>query len=277
MFLGGFAAGSVDAITSEAFLDAFVAGSTYAEELTAINNAISAGVGVGILTGETAGSAASYGLIYAETKAGIIGASPALIVEQGQTFVSQMLISTATDAPTLIVDGGSLTLLDNFVSGNLAGSQPLIQVNGGKLVLGAADGTHPDAFGAYGSVPFLQVAGTGMVIVEPGVLFAQIDSNLDFHPAGATTTQVVSSSPAALPGQKVTFTATVTTGDAPASDGSVEFFDDTTGNYLGMVPVTSGTAAIQVTFNAITAAGDAIYRAARRCRSPRWRCAGQSR
>jgi hypothetical protein len=44
----------------------------------------------------------------------------------------------------------------------------------------------------------------------------------------------------------------------PPSDGSVEFFDNTTGAFLGTVAVTDGLAALQVTFSAFTA-GDTIY------------------
>jgi hypothetical protein len=155
-------------------------------------------------------------------------------------------------------EGGTLIFPDDFVAGNFAGSQPLIEVDGGTLILGAPDGTHANILAAYGSAPFVHVQGTGMVIVEPGNTFDQITDAFAAQAAGATVTQLVTSAPAALPGQAVTFTATVTAAGAPASDGSVEFFDDTTHTFLGTAAVSHGSASLPVTFNAFTA-GDTIY------------------
>ena len=184
--------------------------------------------------------------------------SPALIVGQGRVTWSDSWMSTATDAPTIIVKGGTLIPKDDFIVGNFAGSQPLIEVDGGTLILGDPDGTHANVLAAFGSAPFVHVAGTGMVIVEPGTIFDQITDDVTAQAAGATTTQLVSSEPMALPGDEVTLTASVTAAGSAATDGSVEFFDDTTGTFLGTAPVSHGSAAIQVSFDSITA-GDTIY------------------
>ena len=51
---------------------------------------------------------------------------------------SSGLFSTATDASTIIVNGDSLTLESDAIEGNVTGSQPVIEVSGGTLILGAA-------------------------------------------------------------------------------------------------------------------------------------------
>ena len=96
-----------------------------------------------------------------------------------------------------------------------------------------------------------------MVIVEGGNTFDQITSNLTAQAAGSTVTQLVSSAPVTVPGQMVTFTATVTASGTPENGGSVEFFDATTKTYLGTVALSNGSAALQYTPNAFTV-GDTI-------------------
>src|SRR5262249_33108453 len=92
-------------------------------------------IGTAVLTGATVGGDAAP-----ETDPFIsVGNSPALIVEQGTVTWSNSWTSTATDAPTIIVTGGTLTLENNLIAGNLGGSQPLIEVEGGTLILGAHD------------------------------------------------------------------------------------------------------------------------------------------
>jgi predicted outer membrane repeat protein len=255
-FVGGSAVGLLSAASAASI---GVLGLTTTSGWIFSSGVVAAGTGVGILTGVTVGGSVAAGLVvYDQTQGVAVGGSPALIVDQGTATVSRMLFSTVTDSPTVIMNGGTLNLLDNFIAGNVSGSQPLIKVNAGTLILGTPDGTHPDAFGAYGSAPFIQVAGSGMVIVQPGVVFAQIDSVLTAQAAGTTSVQLVSSEPIASPGDTITLTANVTAGSAAATDGSVEFFDNTTGAFLGFVPVSNGSAAIQATFNALTA-GDTIY------------------
>jgi CSLREA domain-containing protein len=187
----------------------------------------------------------------------IMGQSPAVTVEQGNVTFSKFLLGTTTDAPTVLVTGGTLHLQGNFVTGNTDGSQPLIEVDGGTLLLGAADGTHPDILAVNGSAPFIHAALEGKVIVNPGTYFAQVSNGVS-QPAGTTAIQLGSSAPIATTGQMVTFTATVTSDGEPVTDGSVEFFDNTTGAFLGMVPVTGGSASVQATLKDATF-GDTIY------------------
>src|SRR5262249_15527916 len=106
--------------------------------------------------------------------------------------------------------------------------------------------------------PYLQVGGSGMVIIDDGNGYAAWSSDGIPQAAGPTITQIVSSAPMALPGQTVTLTATVTAGGAPASDGEVEFFDFTTNTYFGRTEVSNGSAELPVTLNTMTA-GDTFY------------------
>jgi CSLREA domain-containing protein len=210
-----------------------------------------------ILTNATAGAGSALGA--GQTAVGYfqLGGSPALTVKQGKISWSDALMATNSDASTVLVTGGRLDLMGNVVAGNVNGSRPLIEVDGGTLILGSADGTHGNVLGTYKDAAFIHVALDGEVIVEPGNFFAQL-SDTTGQAAGATTIQLASSAPVATPGQAVTFTATVTALGAPATDGSVEFFDYTTGAFLGMVPVNNGSASVQATLNNPTS-GDTIY------------------
>ncbi|WP_165224841.1 choice-of-anchor Q domain-containing protein [Aquisphaera insulae] len=184
-----------------------------------------------------------------------LGASPALVVGQGKVSWSDSLMGTATDSSTVIVKGGSLNLDDNIITGTPTGNQPLLDVIGGTLILGA---TTPNRLAVFGSAPFVNVAATGKVIVAPGNTFYVVNDDFTSQAATGTAIVLASSVPVATPGQSITYTATVTAGGVPATDGRVEFFDNTTGVILGFATVTNGTASIGASFSTVTA-GDAIY------------------
>ncbi|QEH39161.1 RTX-I toxin determinant A from serotypes 1/9 [Aquisphaera giovannonii] len=206
--------------------------------------------GVGIATG----SGVATGVV--TTAAYIsLGASPALVVDQGKVSWSDSLMGTATDSSTVIVKGGSLNLDNNIITGTPSGDQPLIEVDGGTMVLGA---NASNRLAVFGSAPFVNVAGTGKVIVAPGNSFFLVNPDLTSQAATGTAVVLASSAAVAATGQSITYTATVTAGGSPATGGRVEFFDDTTGVILGFATVTNGTASIGASFNAPTA-GDAIY------------------
>jgi hypothetical protein len=209
------------------------------------------GAGLGVGSGALGAGGGSVGSIE-------LGGSPALTIEQGNVTWSNALMGTQTDAPTVLVTGGTLNLTDNIVTGNVNGSKPLIEVGGGTFILGSADGKQTNLLASSNGAAFIHVALDGEVIVEPGNGFGQIFNDGTAQVAGATSVQLVSSSPVAATGQTVTFTATVTANGAAATDGSVEFFDYTTGAFLGMMPVNNGSASVQATFNDLTS-GDTIY------------------
>src|SRR5262249_2743080 len=186
-----------------------------------------------------------------------LGASPALTVDQGTVTWSDSAFISTSDAPTVVVNGGTLILENNFISGGQTGSRPVIEVDGGTLILGGSDETKGNGMVGFGAAPFISVSGGGKVIVEPGNDYAQFVGD-GLQATGATGTQLVSSAPNAMPCQTVTFTATITAEGAPASDEMVEFFDYTTGAVLGTAPVEDGSASVQAVFNSVTA-GDQIF------------------
>jgi hypothetical protein len=161
------------------------------------------------------------------------------------------------NSPAIIVKGGTLILENDVIFGTPLGSRPVIEVDGGTLVLGGPNGTDGSALLSFGSEPFISVSGGGKVIDNGGNGYAQASSDGTPQATAMTGIQLVSSAPNAVAGQTVTFTATVTAAGAPASDGSVNFSDSTTGADLGTVPVDNGSASVQAVFNSVTA-GDQI-------------------
>jgi hypothetical protein len=243
-------AGGVGLVGEAVGVDALVTSGTVPVYLAAADTLLATGIAVGLETGVVVGGAATIGYV-------VGGASPALTVDQGTVNCSGGLFTTATNAPTIIVNGGTLTPENDAIEGTYAGTQPVIEVDGGTLVLGAPDGTGADQLGAFGSAPFVQASGTGMVLVEGGNTFDKFALDFTFQAAGATTTQLTSSAPSDVLGQPVTYTATVSSPGTLVTTGSVEFFDYTTHTYLQTVPVSNGTATLTVTPNAFTA-GDTI-------------------
>src|SRR5262249_38834170 len=67
-----------------------------------------------------------------------IGGSPAFIVTSGAVFVSDSLFVNATNAPTILVTGGSLTLRGCTIQESTGFNQSAIEVSGGTVDLGTA-------------------------------------------------------------------------------------------------------------------------------------------
>jgi hypothetical protein len=228
-------------------------GSESGSVISGVTGVVNSGmVQAGLSAVEASGTAA-----VASTGYYAVGASPALVVDQGRVTWSNSIMGTMTDASTIIVKGGTLTPDDNWITGTEGGTQPVIEVDGGTLILGNPQGTGGNHLAAFGIAPFVQVTGPGMVIVEGGNTFDQITSDFTAQAAGSTVTQLASSSPTAVPGQAVTYTATVTVAGAPENDGAVEFFDSTTKTYLGTSALSNATATLTVTPSALTV-GDTI-------------------
>ena len=66
----------------------------------------------------------------------IVGHSPALTVSGGKVIVENVTFSTPTDAPTILVTGGSLTLRDDTIQESTGGTDAAISITGGTLDLG---------------------------------------------------------------------------------------------------------------------------------------------
>src|SRR4029077_5285744 len=67
----------------------------------------------------------------------LVGQSPALTVSGGTVIVTDITMSTATNAPTILVKGGSLKLRNDVIQETTGGSQAAVQITGGAVYLGA--------------------------------------------------------------------------------------------------------------------------------------------
>lgn len=65
------------------------------------------------------------------------GQSPAFIVNSGDVVIRGVTFVNSTDAPTILVTGGSLVLRDSFVQETTGGSQAAIEITGGSVDLGS--------------------------------------------------------------------------------------------------------------------------------------------
>src|SRR5262249_35819735 len=68
----------------------------------------------------------------------VVGQPPALTGSPGPVIVTGITFTTATDAPTILVTGGSLTLRGCTIEESTGYSDAAIAVTGGTLDLGAA-------------------------------------------------------------------------------------------------------------------------------------------
>jgi hypothetical protein len=67
-----------------------------------------------------------------------IGGSPALIVQSGNVIVRNSTFTNATDAPTILVSGGSLTLRDDVIQESTGYNDAALSLTGGTVDLGTA-------------------------------------------------------------------------------------------------------------------------------------------
>jgi ELWxxDGT repeat protein len=67
-----------------------------------------------------------------------VGASPAFTVSSGEIVVKGVTFTNSTNAPTILVTGGSLVLRDSLVQETTGGSRAAIEIAGGSVDLGTA-------------------------------------------------------------------------------------------------------------------------------------------
>jgi hypothetical protein len=68
----------------------------------------------------------------------LVGGSPALVVNSGNVVLKQVTARNATNAPTIVVNGGSLKVRNSTIQESTAYAQSALQVNGGTVDLGTA-------------------------------------------------------------------------------------------------------------------------------------------
>jgi hypothetical protein len=171
------------------------------------------------------------------------GHSPALLVTAGDVTVLNVTFTTATDAPTILVSGGHLTLRNDIVQESTGYSDAAIAITGGSLDLGTADSPGGNTINVNGAGQVLLSTGLNL-ITAAGDTF-QADGSAIFP---AATTALVSSANPALPSQPITLTAAVAAPNATSASpaGSVTFVDLTVNTTLGVVSLSGGSASLTV-------------------------------
>lgn len=170
----------------------------------------------------------------------VIGNSPAVEIDGGEVELSDLDLTTDTDAPALLITGGEVTVRDCTIEGSTAYSDPAIAVSGDSIVdLGTPENPGGNTITVTGTAPPIESAGTNVILATGDTIQAN----------GATISVVAnvaldSSANPSLLNQSVTFTATVSAPDASsaAPTGNVTFLDQTSGNTLAVVPLSAGVA-----------------------------------
>jgi hypothetical protein len=119
--------------------------------------------------------ASSYGDIVASPPAGltlalhgnggttIVGHSPALTVTSGDVIVTGMTFTTATDAPTIQVTGGSLTMRNDNIESSTGFRDAAISITDGTMDLGTASDPGHNILDINGTGEFVRNATTNPV------------------------------------------------------------------------------------------------------------------
>ncbi len=148
-----------------------------------------------------------------------IGGSPALIVSSGVVIVKNSTFQNATDAPTILVTGGSLTLRGDTIQESTGYADAAIAITGGTVDLGTVSDPGGNTINVNGAGSLVSstapaaVSAVGNTFQNNGTVINPFN----------TTTVTASANPSLL-NQSVTFTATVrppVAGNTPT--GTVQF------------------------------------------------------
>jgi hypothetical protein len=176
----------------------------------------------------------------------IVGQSPALQVPpaQGSVVVTNVKFTTATDAPTILVSGGSLTLRNVVIEESTGFTDAAISITGGSLDLGTTTSSGGNTLNVNGTGEFVHNT-TGSSIPASGDTFAV--NGVAISAPYLSFTSLASSGTTTAYGQAVTLTASVRANTTPGSgspSGKVDFFDVSTNTDLGSVSLSGGSAAL---------------------------------
>jgi len=172
----------------------------------------------------------------------LVGGSPALIVAGGSVVVQHATLTTATDAPTILVTGGSLTLRNDIVQESTRFTDAAIAVTGGTVDLGTAASPGNNTININGSGQLVQNS-TPNAISAVGNTFEA--GGMTLTAPNLTFTALSTSLASSILNQAVTLTATVRGNGAGTPAGSVDFLDTTTNTDLGSVVLSGGTASLK--------------------------------
>lgn len=93
----------------------------------------------------------------------LIQNSPALTVESGEVFVVNTTLRGDKDSPTILVQGGHLTLRNSMVQESTRYSRPAIQITGGIVDLGTAADPGGNTFNVNGAGELIRNTGPNPV------------------------------------------------------------------------------------------------------------------
>jgi streptogramin lyase len=174
----------------------------------------------------------------------VVGNSPALVVTAGNILVENIEFTTSTDAPTVLVAGGHLTLRNNIIQESTGYNDAAILVTGGSLDLGTAASPGGNTINVNG-------AGQSVVITGPFLVTA-VGNTFQVNGAAVAspevTVAVTSSANPSVLNQPVSFTANVSTPTSGSATptGNVTFQDLATGTTLGVRSLSGGSAILTV-------------------------------
>jgi hypothetical protein len=170
-------------------------------------------------------------------------ATPALTVNAGNVIVQNVTFTESGAAPTILVNGGHLTLRNDIVQESTGSSEPAIEVTSGSLDLGTAASPGGNTININGNGQALLSSGVNIITATGDSFLANGSAVFPFAKLGLTS----SANPAAL-NQPVTLTATVTAPNSTSSTptGTVTFLDTTTGSTLGVVSLVGSSAQLTV-------------------------------
>ncbi len=182
----------------------------------------------------------------------LVGGSPALIVDGGSVMLNNVLATNATSAPTILINGGSLTVRDSTIDASSVSGEAAFSLTGGTLDLGTTSSPGDNTINISTDTQFVQNATTGSV--------PAVGDTFNVNGATQTATELSFTSftgPTTSPayGQSVTLNTSVVPdypGD-PAPSGSLYFLDETNGMTLGPAQVSGGMASFSTTALALGA------------------------
>jgi hypothetical protein len=226
------------AATADAFLAAVNASPAPAAPVTVVLN-----LGAGTYTDLTPSPPAGVTLVINGngSTTTIVGNSPALTVGSGTVVVTGVTLTTATDAPTILVTGGHLTLRNDTIQESTGYNDSAVQVTGGAVDLGRTSSPGGNTINLNGSGAFalnttatsIAAVGTSFTVngapLVPGSLSGLVwadfnnDGQVDFGEKG-------------IPGVTITLTGTDDLGNSVSQSQAT----DADGAYvlLGLRPGT---------------------------------------
>src|SRR5204863_6892771 len=91
------------------------------------------------------------------------GHSPAFTVSSGDVSITGVTFTNSSDASTILVTGGSLTLRNSTVRETVGGNRAAIEITGASVDLGTADRPGGNVFEVRGPGLFIKISGTQSV------------------------------------------------------------------------------------------------------------------